>query len=166
MGYLFTALNYICYCISRFIDDKRYMLTLDLLAKFFTVIGLYFLGSLTGAYNMAVSFILLIVANVKERKRYRWTIGYILFEAAYLTILILTFQGLSSILVFVVSSVTLLNIWWLPPQKMRVIGGCNSFVYLAYQISIKNWAGLLEIAVIISNWSAYFMSKRRYTMNE
>lgn len=27
----------------------------------------------------------------------------------------------------------------------------NSFIYLAYQISIKNWAGLLEIVVIISN---------------
>ncbi|MBO4643116.1 MAG: YgjV family protein, partial [Alphaproteobacteria bacterium] len=50
-------------------------------------------------------------------------------------------------------------VWWLSPQKIRFIGGFNSFLYLAYQISIKNWAGLIEIFVIVSNFAAFFKNK-------
>ena len=33
LGYTFTALNYLLYCVSRFCEKKYQMLTLDLLAK-------------------------------------------------------------------------------------------------------------------------------------
>ena len=59
--------------------------------------------------------------------------------------------GISSILVFLTSSISLLSIWWLKPQKMRIVGMATSITSLFYQISIKNWAGLLEIVVICSN---------------
>lgn len=160
LGYLFTVLNYVCYCLSRFMKHKQMMLFLDLVAKILTVLGLYCLNSLSGAYIFLVGFFLLLVANVKERLNKKWLAGYIFFQGAYLAVLFLTYSGISSILVTLTASITLYCIWWLPPQEMRLIGGYSSFLFLAYQISIKNWAGLLEILVIISNFSAFIKYKK------
>ena len=160
LGYFFTFINYVCYCISRFVKTKQMMLFLDLIAKIFTIAGLYCLGSLSGAYLFCITFFLLIVANIKEKQKKRWVIGYWIFQGLYIFILGSAFEGISSVLVFTTSSITLYCIWWLPPQKMRIIGGWNSILYLLYQISIKNWAGLIEIAVIYSNFAAYLKYKK------
>ena len=161
LGYTFTALNYACYCLSRFMKTKKMMLFLDLISKIFTSLGLYCLNSLSGAYVFIAVFFMLIVANIKERQNKRWLIGYIFFQSLYLIILYYTYIGISSILVTTQVSITLFCIWWLPPQKMRIIGGFNSFTCLAYQISIKNWAGLLEILVIFSNLISYLKYKKK-----
>ena len=160
LGYFFTVLNYACYCISRYAKTKQMMLLLDLAAKIFTILGLYCLGSLSGAYIFCVTFFLLIIANIKEKKQKKWLPLYLLFQGLYLAILICAFEGISSILVFTTSSITLWCIWWLPPQRMRLIGGWNSVLYLLYQISIKNWAGLIELAVIYCNFAAYLKYKK------
>lgn len=151
LGYIFTVFNYVFYCISRFCRKKYQMLTLDLLAKLSTFIALFFLNSLSGAYSMLVSFIILIAANIKERKNGRWLPMYAAFQLSLVIIMIWKFAGISSILVFVTSTISLLSIWWLNPQKMRVAGMATSVSSLLYQTSIQNWAGLLEIIVICSN---------------
>lgn len=160
LGYFFTAVNYACYCLSRFMTHKKMMLLLDLLAKIFTALGLYFLDSLSGAYIFIAVFFMLIVTNIKERLNKKWLMGYIFFQSLYLAILYYTYAGISSILVVATVSVTLFCNWWLPPQQMRLIGGLNCFTYLAYQISIKNWAGLLEILVILSNFMSFIKHKK------
>ena len=160
LGYFFTVLNYACFCLSRFMRHKKMMLLLDLLAKIFTAVGLYFLDSLSGAYIFMAVFFMLIIANIKERLNKRWTLGYIFFQSIYLAILFYTYAGISSILVFMTVSITLFCVWWLPPQQMRVVGGLNCFTYLAYQISIKNWAGLLEIFVILSNLFSFLKYRK------
>ena len=160
-GYFFTVINYICYCISRFVKTKQMMLFLDLVAKIFTILGLYCLGSLSGAYSFIITFFLLIVANIKEKYNQRWMPVYLLFQALYIVVvLFMAFEGVSSILVFINASLNLLCVWWLSPQKMRFLGGINSIFYLAYQICIKNWAGLIEIAVIYCNFAAYIKYKK------
>lgn len=161
LGYLFTVINYVCYCLSRFVKTKQMMLLLDLVAKIFTIAGLYCLGSLSGAYLFVITFFLLIVANIKEKAGARWTLGFVLFFGLYCLALHTTFDGLPSLLVFTSSVVNLWCIWWLPPQKMRFIGGLNCIVYLSYQISIKNWAGLIELAVIYSNFAAYLKYRNK-----
>ena len=126
LGYFFTILNYACYCLSRFMKHKKMMLLLDLLAKVFTALGLYFLDSLSGAYIFIAVFFMLIVANIKERLNKKWLFGYIFFQSLYLAILFYTYAGIPSI----------------------------------YQISIKNWAGLLEILVILSNLFSFLKYKK------
>lgn len=155
LGYIFTIFNYIFYCTSRFGRKKQKMLSLDLLAKASTFTALYFLGSLSGAYSMFMSFIILISANIKVRKGKTWTPLYVLFEVGLVLILILKFEGLSSVLVFLTSSVSLLSIWWLKPQGMRIASFFTSFSSLLYQLSIRNYAGLLELVVISSNILSY-----------
>lgn len=164
LGYFFTFLNYVCYCLSRFMKQKRMMLLFDLISKVFTVIGLYCLNSLSGAYIYFVVFFMLIVTNIKERLGKRWLGAYIIFQSLYIAIMVFQYEGISSILVTTVVSVTLLCNWWLPPQKMRVLGGWNSCIMLLYQISIKNWAGLLEIFVIFSNLFSFL--KYKYIKNK
>lgn len=165
IGYIFTILNYICYCSSRFFKSKKHILLLDLAAKVFTIFALYCFDSLTGSYIMLISFLLLIVANSKERQNNlnKWIslAGFISFVLLYTIALILTYQGISSILIFITSIITLICIWWLNPQNMRLVGVFNSFLYLGYQISIQNWAGLLEITVIISNILSFIKYKKK-----
>jgi len=155
LGTIFTVLNFVCYCLSRFMKEKKAMLLWDLMAKVFISMGLYCFDSLSGAYISMAVFFMLIVANIKERLNKRWLGAYLFFEGLYLTILYCTYIGISSILVVITDSVTLFCIWWLPPQKMRLVGALNGFTYLSYQISIKNWAGMLEIFVILSNFLSY-----------
>lgn len=151
LGYIFTVFNYAFYCISRFCRKKYQMLTLDLLAKLSTFVALFFLNSLSGAYSMLVSFVILIVANIKERKNGKWLPIYVAFQVSLVIIMIWKFASISSVLVFATSTISLLSIWWLNPQKMPIAGMATSISSLLYQISIKNWAGLLEIIVICSN---------------
>ena len=137
------------------------MLLLDLMAKIFTILGLYCLGSMTGVWTFVLMFVWLIVANIKEKYNKKWLSAFILFQALYFAILFYTYVGVSSFLVFLSASIYLYCTWWLPPQQIRVIGGFNSFLYLAYQICIKNWAGLIEILVIVSNFAAFFKNREK-----
>lgn len=161
IGYFFTVFNYIFYCASRFCKKKYQMLTLDILAKVSTFLALYCLGSLSGAYSMMVSFLILLVSTVKERKKRTWTPVYCLFQLALILIMALRFEGISSVLVFFTSSVSLLSVWWLRPQGMRVAGLVTSVSSLLYQMSIRNWAGLLEIFVICSNILSFVKYRSR-----
>lgn len=161
LGYLFTVINYAFYCASRFMADKKNILFMDLIAKIFTILGLYCLSSLSGAISFSITFFLLIAANIKERKEKKWLGLFILFQVLYTLTMVLQYEGLSSILVFITSTVNLICVWWLSPQKMRFVGGLNSFLYLLYQISIKNWAGLIEILVILSNLISYLKYRKK-----
>ena len=87
LGYIFTILNYACYCLSRFMKTKKMMLLLDLISKVFTSLGLYCLNSLSGAYVFIAVFFMLIVANIKERLNKQWLAVYIFFQSIYLIIL-------------------------------------------------------------------------------
>ena len=137
---------------------------LDLIAKILTSASLYCFGSLTGAYNFIVVFFVLIVANIKERLSKRWLLAYLFFQSIYALILYYTYNGFSSVLVFISVSSALMCVWWLPPQLMRIVGLVNCFVFLTYQISIKNWTGLLEILVFFSN-AISFMKYRKMKNN-
>lgn len=160
LGYFFTVLNYAFYCASRFLRKKHNMLTLDLLAKISSVIGLAFLGSLGGAYSMVVNFGYLISANIKERQGKRWPGLYILFQGLLLWVMVHNFVGISSVLVFCSTSIALFAVWWLPPQKMRLAGLTANCFTLAYHLSLQNWAGLCEFAVIASNLTSYLKYRR------
>lgn len=160
LGYLFTVFNYIFYCSSRFRRKKAKILGLDLLAKLSMILATFFLGSLSGSYSMMVSFTILIAANIKEKQGKRWPLGYAVFQAVLIAILVFRFEGISSVLVFLTSSVSLLSIWWLVPQKMRIAGMVTSVTSLLYQMSIQNYAGLLELIVITSNILSYLKYRK------
>ncbi|MBO7483904.1 MAG: YgjV family protein [Alphaproteobacteria bacterium] len=160
LGYIFTALNYLIYCVSRFMPSKKTMLLLDLLSKILMAIGLYFLNSLSGAYMTIAIFFMLIVANIKEQLNKKWAYWYVFFQGLYFLILFFTYEGFSSILITATVSTALFSVWWLQPQQMRLISFLNGFTYLAYQISIKNWAGLLEIFLILSNFLSFFKYRK------
>ena len=71
-----------------------------------------------------------------------------------------TYIGISSILVFSCSSITLCANWWLSPQNMRLSAVFGSVVYLAYQISIANWAGLLVVFALTSNLFSFLTYRK------
>lgn len=160
LGYFFTVLNYAFYCTSRFLRSKQSMLLLDLGSKISFLLGLICLGSFSGAYTMAISFATVIFANIKEAKQTRWPGLYVLLQGLLLWVLIFRFEGISSILVFLSFSIALFATWWLPPQKMRITGLVSNLFTLMYNISLQNWAGLFELAVIASNLGSYLKYRK------
>jgi len=160
LGYLFTACSYLLYAISRFCKRKQMILLFDLASKPFMALSLYYFNSLSGAYIFFVICFMLIVANIKEKMHFRCLIGYLFFQTLYLIILYYTYTGYSSALITLCVSITLFSIWWLPPQKMRLVGGFNGLLSLTYHLSIHNWLGLFEIASIASNFLAYHKRKK------
>lgn len=159
-GYIFTAVNYVFYCVSRFQRDKKDILFLNLFAKFFTIIGLYCLDSLTGAGVMCLSFVACILTYLKEKYDWQLTVFYWILLMLSVLIFVNTFAGISSVLVFVTLVMNLTANWWFSPQQMRFTASVGSVLYLAYQISIANWAGLLEIFSFISNTVSYLKYRR------
>lgn len=143
--------------------DKKTILELDLMSKTCTVIGLFCLGSITGAVNMVISFFVILVLNIRESrfKGSRWVGLFVVVQLGYVLSALCTYAGISSILIFMSCTNMLIANWFLSPQKMRIVGGLNSFIYLGYQISIRNWAGLVEIAVIICNFASFVMHKEK-----
>ena len=166
LGYLFTVLNYIIYCVSRFTQSKKAMLLGDLLSKIFMALGLYFLNSLSGAYMTVVIFFMLIIVNIKEQLNKKWEYWYVFFQGLYFIILFFTYDGFPSILITTTVSTALFSVWWLQPQQMRLVSFFNGFTYLAYQISIKNWAGLLEILLILSNFLSFLKYRKADKSNK
>lgn len=160
LGYIFTVLNYLLYCVSRFCKKKYQMLALDLLAKIAFIIGLFFMGSFSGVFSMMVNFCYLIAANIRERTHRKWTWLYLIFQAALVFIMIQNFAGISSLLIFISTSIALLSVWWLPPQQMRLAGSIGNIITLLYQLSIQNWAGLCELLVITSNITSYLKYRK------
>lgn len=162
LGYTLTTLNYVCFIISRFLREKKWIVTLDVIAKILLICGLLCFGSLTGSYNMLITLVMLIVLNIKERKApdKKWTPIWALLEIALITVLIFTYKGLPSVLVFITSSVTVWHTWFMPPQIMRIIGGWNAILFFIYQMLIKNWAGALELLVVASNFTSYYKYKK------
>lgn len=155
LGYVFTFLNYLLYCASRFCKEKHQMLALDLLAKAAFIMGLACMGSLSGAFSMLVLSLALIFAFVKEKRNHRWGPLYVIFQILLIYVMMTGFDGVSSVFVFLSTSIALISVWWMPPQKMRIAGVAGNVFTLMYQISIQNWAGLCELIVMSSNLSAY-----------
>ena len=162
-GYIFTAVNYVFYCISRFMYSKKDILFLNLFAKVFTVLGLYCMGSMTGVGVMSLNFIVCILCYLKERNQWKMHVVYWLLIGILITILVNTFAGISSLLVFTTSVLNLTANWWLPPQQMRMTAAAGSVLYLLYQISIANWAGLLEVFSFGSNLLSWLRYREKKT---
>lgn len=160
-GYFFATCCYLTYCGSRFLKLKKGMLLLDLLSKPLMAMALYCFNSLSGAYIFMVVCLMLIACNIKERLHAKWLPAYVLFQTLYLVILYYTYTGYSSLLIVLCASITLFSTWWLPPQKMRLIGGFNGFISLSYHLSIHDWLGLMEIVVMISNFVAYHKMRKK-----
>ena len=56
-GYIFSAINYIVYCVGRFKKNKSTILIFSLASKLTTLISLYCFGSLSGAYIFAIDIV-------------------------------------------------------------------------------------------------------------
>lgn len=164
LGYILTIFNYIFYCGSRFCKEKKNMLILDIFAKIATILSFICFKSTTGAMVMILSITLLVVARYKEKKelsKFTLITIYALYIMAYICNMLFTYTGIASILVSLTAFITLTSIWWFNPQNMRKAGIITSIIYTIYQISIKNWSGLLEILVIIANILSYKKYKKQ-----
>lgn len=109
---------------------------------------------------MLTIFFILIAANIRERTKKRWLPLYVFFQLLLIVILFQSYAGISSVLVFISTTMALVSIWWMSPQQIRVAGIVGSVITLLYQLSIRNWAGLTELAVLASNVIAFYKYRR------
>lgn len=134
---------------------------MDLCAKVVTILSLLCFGSLSGAYAFMVSLVRVIVGNVKERYNKKWHIGFCILALAYIVVMFMQFEGISSVLVCSTGVISLISVWYLSAQRMRFIAIFNGIIYFTYLMIIGNLSGLLELFAIISSAVAYFRYRRK-----
>ena len=169
IGYICTILNCFVFSIGRFQRNKKSILAFEFIAKLLSVTSFFMFGSLTSGLSDIWSFVVLSTANVKEHKQFSTTVSnwlFIFFESVYVLILSFTFNGISSLLIFTVSTISIVSLWYLEPQNMRVAEIMNSFIYLALQLSIGNFAGITEFVVIGCNTASYCKYEKEEKRNE
>ncbi|MCQ2470059.1 MAG: YgjV family protein [Ruminococcus sp.] len=169
IGYICTILNCIVFSAGRFQRSKKGILAFEFIAKALSVTSFFMFGSLTSGLSDIWSFVVLTTANIKERKNISSKVSnwlFIAYEAVYVLILAFTFNGISSLLIFTVSTISIVSLWYLQPQNMRVAEIMNSFIYLALQFSIGNFAGITEFVVIGCNTASYCKYEKEEKRNE
>lgn len=164
LGYTFSLLSGLIYCIGRFKKEKKNILLFDLMSKLLMSVSLFLFGSLTGSINFIINFIFLLVFNLLIRKKKfnmkDSVITFTVFFIAYIVSCILTYNGYVSALVCLASSLSLFANSFLREQKMRLMSAFTSVFYLTYYISIGNYAGALEIVPLLSNVISYMKYKK------
>jgi hypothetical protein len=107
-----------------------------------------------GAYTGAVSLIINIIRNLLLVKRAEWkwvdrrsTMLAILALLAAMTIY--TWNGIISLLPFVMVAVTTIGYWSNNAQKIRLFQLIGSPCTLAYDLIVRTWGGALSEAIAI-----------------
>ena len=168
IGYICTILNCVVFSIGRFQRKKSRIVLFEFIAKLLSITSFFMFGSLTSGLSDIWSTVVLATANIKERRTFNKKTASLMFagyELVYILIFALTFKGISSILIFAVSTISLVSLWYLKPQNMRIAEILNSFIYLALQFSIGNFAGITEIVVIACNSASFCKYDREEEFN-
>lgn len=166
MRFLFlalTALNYISYCSSRFFNNKKWLLALDIFAKCVTILSFIVVKEMTAIFSVALWAVWMLIVFARENSKIKWPMwlnagGFVLFVIIYIVVTIVTYSGIGSILVSVTAVLALIANWWFRPQIIRFIGFFAIAPYLIYQLSLQNWVALVgEILVFVSTLIPFVM---------
>lgn len=159
IGYVLTILSIILYAIGLQFKKKVHIILSQIICKLLTAISLFCFYSMSGVWLSIMSLGVLFISYLKESTNKDYKIFYFIFQLIYISILIITFDGISSILVFIGSSLSLFSLFWLREQPLRIVGFVKSIIYLIYQLVIGNWAGLTETIILYSYVSSYIKYK-------
>ena len=164
VGYLFSTLNYILYCIGRFTKKKSAIMLYCLFALVMAGISNYCFGSLTGSLTLFVQIPIVFLSYCKEKKPMQKRTMIFVYSLAVLAttiILATTFKGLSSILIYVAANLSIYSYWWMSEQQLRVTGVFIGVLFFLYCMSIRNYMGFMELLVILSNIVSYAVYQRK-----
>lgn len=163
-GYIFSAINYLFYCVGRFTKKKPAILMFSLVALCMAGISNYCFGSLTGSLALFVQIPIVILSYINEKKPLQNWLRCCIYEVAFLLItliLIFTFQGITSILIYIATNLSIYSYWWMDEQGMRIAGIFIGIAFFVYCMSIENYLGFLELCVIFANLVSYAIYKNR-----
>lgn len=161
LGYGITILSMVVYAAGLQLREEWQIIISQILAKILTVLCLLCFDSATGVWTSIVGFGVLTISYLREKYKRGFIPFYFIFETIYIYILVNTFDGISSILMFVGSSLSLLSLFWLREQPLRIVGLIKSCIYVVYQLSIKNWAGITELIIVYSYISSYIKYRKK-----
>ncbi len=164
LGYTFSIINYLFYGLGRFMKKKSAILIFCLLSLLAAAISCYFFNSLSGYYLLLTQIIVTLLAYIKEKKAFNkfWQYGiYIIAQIFITAAIIYTFQGISSILCYISVSIGIFSIWWLNEQQIRGSGVAICFFAFLYNMSIKNYIGVLELVIIAMNIISYCLYRKK-----
>lgn len=164
LGNAISLIGTLFYAVGRFKKDKSNLLTYTLLSKIFTVITYIILGTISGAYAFLVHIPLYIFAKIKEKKHKKWHALFVIFELCYIAIAVFSFptDGFKAILICLASTITMIGVWYLHPQYMRLLSLPNSVLYVTFYISAANYVGAITevLLVFMSNLLSYLKYRK------
>lgn len=164
LGYIFSIINYTFYGLGRFMKKKSAILVFCLLSLLAAAISCYFFNSLSGYYLLLTQIIVTSLAYIKEKKTFNKFLTYGIYIAAQLFItatIMYTFKGMSSVFCYISVTIAIFSVWWLNEQKMRLTGIFICLFSFLYNMTIGNYLGVLELAIIATNIISYFIYKKK-----
>lgn len=164
LGYIFSIINYILYATGRFMKNKPAILFFCVLSLTTAAISCYFFGSMVGFYLLLIQVFFNIIAYIKSKKNFNKILNYsiYIFTQILITIAsIYTFQGIPSILCYISVTIALFSVWWFNEQKMRIAGIFVCLFSFLYSLTIHNYMGTLELAIIASNIISYCVYNKK-----
>lgn len=164
LGYVFSIINYTFYGLGRFMKKKSAILVFCLLSLLAAAISCYFFNSLSGYYLLLTQIAVTVVAYIKEKKYFTKFLKYAIYILAQVFItaaIMYTFMGISSILCYISVSIAIFGVWWLDEQKMRISGIFVCLFSFLYNLTISNYLGVLELAIIATNIVSYLIYKKK-----
>ena len=156
---------YIFLCLTYFFKDRKKILFFNIIAHFIQIISFLLLNGLTGAamnvvYIARDSVLALDEKNMKESNKItkRDVVILLVFIVMIIVLTIFTYNGFSSLLSVVATTISTFAIWQKNTKIYKILGIPVSIAWLGYYISLKSiFAIILESILLISTIIGYNM---------
>ena len=162
LGLILTFVAYATYWVSRFLSTKKGILTWDLISKVITIISMWMLGSWTGVWGHAASIFREISVLYHEKVKKKLIGLFIITILIRVAVLMFAYEGFASWMAFITWIIAVNAMWWGNEQQIRFYGIIGNFFYIAFQIMIANWVGMVcEVVVLICNVTSLMYYKKK-----
>lgn len=164
LGYIFSIINYLFYATGRFMKNKPAILFFCVLSLTTAAISCFFFNSMSGFYSLMILVFFNIIAYFKAKKEFNKVLTYAIYIFTQILITLMsiyTFKGISSIFCYISTTIAVVSVWWFNEQKMRIAGIFVCLFSFLYNLTIHNYIGILELAIIASNIISYCVYNKK-----
>lgn len=143
----------LCYLLSYQVRSNRALYLAQTAGNFLFMIQFLLLGAYSGCANLVVGIIRnLLMTQYGKRKWVRWKGWIAIFGAAYLAVLVFTWNGPTSLLPFAAMITCTIAFWTdnaLNIRKANLFVACPG--WLIYDVFFRSWAGVLNETITIAS---------------
>lgn len=160
LGNILSFISYFIYWLGPLCKEKKNFLIFTTIGYFIGSISFLLLNSFAGIGNQFFAIGRnLICLKLKDSSMKIKMLFYIILLIVFISMIWLTWNGISSIFVFLCGMINLFANMFLPLQKIRITSSVASIMYIGYQFFIQNYLGtmceFITFGILIGSYIKY-----------